>query len=291
MRRTLSVFAAALFMVLSARPVEAGALPLLVLEQHDPDHDGKRTAEILTGLFERAGGFAVRKMVVPSADEPADVRKAWRPSFTNHLVVVLSSSPAAWLEPVRREFEAYVRAGGGLVCLHAAANPVADWAEYNRIIGLRGKDDDERKAPYVYIVDGKVVFNRGLGGAGRHRAQREFLVESGGIVHPIVAGMPARWKHTRDKLYDTLDMPTEQTTVLAWSVHEKSGLKEPMFTVCEYGRGRVFRTPMGHAEQALRCAGLQDILVRAADWVAQGKVDREPARDWPTQDASRLAPL
>ena len=56
-----------------------------------------------------------------------------------------------------------------------------------------------------------------------------------------------------------------------------------IFTV-NYGKGRVFHTPMGHAEYSQECVGFITTLVRGAEWAATGQVTLPIPDDFPTAD-------
>jgi type 1 glutamine amidotransferase len=57
-----------------------------------------------------------------------------------------------------------------------------------------------------------------------------------------------------------------------------------IFTV-EYGKGRVFHTPMGHSPESMHCVGFITTLVRGCEWAATGKVTlTEVPKDFPTAD-------
>ena len=111
---------------------------------------------------------------------------------------------------------------------------------------------------------------------GGHGAKHEFLVELREPSHPIVAGLPAKWMHASDELYDKLRGPAEHLTVLATAFSDKStggtGEHEPMLMVTEFGKGRVFHTTLGHGTDSMSGLGFQVTLLRGTEWAATGKV-------------------
>jgi len=73
--------------------------------------------------------------------------------FTGYDVIVsnLGFDVALWPETTQRDFENYMKKGGGLVVVHAANNAFGNWEEYNRMIGLGAWGGrDESSGPYVY---------------------------------------------------------------------------------------------------------------------------------------------
>lgn len=154
------------------------------------------------------------------------------------------------------------------------------------MIGLGGWGGrDQKHGPFLYIKDGKLMRDPGPGPGGSHGAQHEFNVVAHQPEHPIVKGMPASWKHAKDELYDSLRGPAENVEVLAYAHSDKSGKNEPMVMTIAYGKGRVFHTPMGHADYSMRCVGFHSVLQRGTEWAATGEVTITLPEMFPTEDA------
>jgi type 1 glutamine amidotransferase len=62
---------------------------------------------------------------------------------------------------------------------------------------------------------------------------------------------------------------------------------EPMIMTIDYGKGRVFHTPMGHADYSMECVGYITVFLRGTDWATTGSVsDSSIPKDFPTADKS-----
>ena len=254
------------------------------------NHDWKKTTPLLKAMLEQTGRFTVDVATTPQDGNMA----AFKPSFRDYGVVVSNfngskDTGAAWPDETQRAFEEFVKNGGGFVPVHAANNAFPEWAEYNKMIGVGGwAGRDERSRPYLRLRDGKFVHDTTAGVGGSHGLHHEFVVETRDAEHPITKGLPAKWMHAGDELYDRLRGPAERVTVLAtaFAAKEKggSGEHEPLLMVIGYGKGRVFHTALGHDEPSMKCAGFIATLTRGAEWAATGKVTLPVPADFPTAD-------
>lgn len=95
-------------------------------------------------------------------------------------------------------------------------------------------------------------------------------------------GLPNKWKHAQDELYDRMRGPGNIKDCLYTAYSDKetggSGREEPLIFTVDYGNARIFHTMLGHAGEtvencpAMQCAGFQITLLRGAEWAATGKV-------------------
>jgi type 1 glutamine amidotransferase len=216
------------------------------------------------------------------------------PDFSKYKIVVsnFGFGAADWPEQTRKNFEEYMKNGGGLVAVHAANNSWGNWPEFNKMIGLGGWGGrNEKSGPYVYYdAEGKVVRDDSAGKCGSHGPQGEFLITMRDKTHPITKGLPDFWMHTKDECYSNLRGPAENMTILATAADtpalQKAGRYEPMLMVLDYGRGRVFHTTLGHDNEAFEGVGFIVTFLRGSEWAATGKVTQEIPKDFPSAEKS-----
>ena len=135
---------------------------------------------------------------------------AFRPKFSDYAVVVSNYNGELWPAKTRSDFVKFVVGGGGFVSVHAADNAFPEWPEYNAMIGVGGWGGrNEKSGPYIRLRKGEFVLDRSKGNGGSHGRQHPFLVEIRNKNHPITAGLPAKWMHASDELYDRLRGPAE----------------------------------------------------------------------------------
>jgi type 1 glutamine amidotransferase len=283
-----------LLVSLIASAVAAPVKVLIVDGQNN--HDWKGSTPWLKKLLEDTGKFTVEVATTPPAKGDMST---FKPDFAKFDVVVSNYNGEPWSDATKAAFEAFVKNGGGFVSVHAADNSFPEWPAYNQMIGVGGWGGrTEKSGPYVNFVDGKIVKDTTAGRGGSHGAQHEFLVETRDASHPIMKGLPEKWLHAKDELYDRLRGPAENLTVLATAFADPtkggSGKHEPMLMALSFGKGRVFHTALGHAKAegkpAMECVGFITTFQRGTEWAATGNVMIPIPKDFPTAEKTSLRP-
>lgn len=299
MKRTLFTRCLALCLALAAACSAYGRQPikaLLVTGQNN--HHWQVSHVVLERILEQSGCFAVDCAVSPPAGERLDT---FLPDFAAYDVVLLDYNGAPWSAAAQQRFEAYAAAGGGIVVYHAADNAFPHWAAYNRICALGGWEGrDERSGPYVYWQDSKLVRDSSPGAGGSHGKQHAYLLQRRDADHPITRGLPDRWMHAKDELYDRMRGPGNIASLLYTAYSDPatggSGREEPLVFTVDYGKARIFHIMLGHAGErvddcpSMQCAGFQTLLLRGAEWAATGEVTQPVPADFPGTEQPRLRP-
>jgi uncharacterized protein len=141
-------------------------------------------------------------------------------------VVFLSTTGNCLDDTQQAEFEKYIRAGGGYVGVHAAADTEYDWPWYNQLVG-------------AYFLS--------------HPKQQNADVVVHNHSHPSTTMLPDRWKRFDEWYnYKKIVMGIKVLATLDENTYSggKNGQNHPMVWYREFDGGRSFYTGGGHTNEA-----------------------------------------
>ncbi|MDR1259083.1 MAG: ThuA domain-containing protein [Tannerellaceae bacterium] len=284
--RSLTILASTMIAcsITARKPIKT----LIVTGQNN--HNWEVSHVVIKDILENSGLFSVDFAVSP---EKGQDMSGFIVDFSPYKLVVLDYNGDAWPQETMTRFENYARKGGGIIVYHAADNSFPNWAEYNKICALGGWEGrDENAGPYAYWSGGELVKDLSPGRGGSHGRQHEYMMNARESDHPIIKGLPNRWAHAQDELYDRMRGPANISSLLYTAYSDTatggSGREEPLMFTVEYGKARIFHTMPGHCgpayanNPAMQCTGFQVTLLRGAEWAATGRVSQKIPKDFPT---------
>jgi type 1 glutamine amidotransferase len=274
--------------VAAAPPLKA----LIVDGQMNKWHAGTALTPALKGQLEETKLFHVDVATSPAKGEDM---AGFVPEFKAYDVVVMNYDGDEWPAETKRAFVDYVRGGGGLVIYHSADNAFTNWPEYNEMIAVGGWGGrSQTSGVSIRWRDGKMFRDPTPDKAGSHGPQHAFELVVRAPEHPVTKGLPERFMHAPDELYDRLRGPAKNVTVLAtaYSSPEKRGTgeHEPILMAIRFGKGRVFHTTLGHGAEHLKSVAFIVTYQRGSEWAATGKVTQPIPDDFPGADEPSVRP-
>lgn len=260
------------------------------------NHDWKQTTAVTKWMLEESGLFTVEVNTVPA---DSIERLGWKPDFKPYAVVIQNSNNLPnlnwrWPRQAEEALEQYVKKGGGLYILHSGNNAFPHWAEYDKMIGLGWRP---KTTGYALEIDSNKNIIRippGEGANTSHGSRFNAIIT---ILnrHPINKGYPAQWQTANTEVYNFPRGAAENITVLSYAYDSSATHRLwPVEWVVNYGKGHVYNSSMGHLWKgdiyppAYRCIGYQTTVIRAAEWLATGKVTYPVPSDFPGKDSVSL---
>jgi uncharacterized protein len=281
------IVASVLFALLPGCKKETGYKTLIITGQNN--HKWEVSSPILKQILDETGLFSSEIMITPKAGGDMST---FDPDFSKFKLVVIDYNGDSWSAKTDSAFVNFVKNGGGVVIYHAGDNSFPGWKEYNEMIGLGGWGNrNEKSGPYVYYKNDQIVTDTSAGTGGSHGKRREFIVKTRITNHPITKGLPARWLHGTDELYSQLRGPAKNMQILATAFADSAAgggtmRDEPMLMTITFGKGRIFHTTMGHADDgggpSMQCVGFITTLQRGAEWAVTGEVMQKVPWDFPS---------
>lgn len=282
--RQIIIFAG-LLTVFSSCQKSAEYKALIVTGQNN--HNWKASSPILKQLLEQTGLFTAE--IVKTPEKKGDM-STFNPDFSKYNVVVIDYNGDSWSDKTKAAFVEYVNNGGGVIIYHGSNNAFPEWKEFNLMTGLGGWGNRSAKdGPYIYFKKDSMIIDTTAGRGGSHAKRHEFEVKMRNTGHPITKGLPAHWRHGNDELYSQLRGPGKNMEILATAFADTAGggtgRSEPILMTITYGKGRIFHTVLGHADEgggpAMECVGFIVTFQRGAEWAASGKVTQKVPYDFP----------
>jgi len=230
-----------LAVTISAAPKDEtpkGPIRVLVVSGEDhPAHNWKATGPVVRKVLEQDKRFDVR--IVEDREFLASE------ALFDYDVLFLhfkDYKPTAREEQIRENLMKFTSGGKGLVVFHFACGAFGEWPEFEKIAGK--------------------VWDKKTG----HDRRREYTVNITDKEHPITRGM--KDFQADDELYICLT-GKQPVKVLATSRSEITGKDHPMAFALEYGKGRVFHTPLGHDTRSIEMPGVGELIRRGCLWTAR----------------------
>jgi len=242
----------------------------------------QESSPVLKKILEQSGLFSCDIVTSP---EKGGNMSSFNPNFKKYKLVVLDYNGDSWSDKTKSAFVDYVNNGGGVIVYREAAFSFPEWKEYREICGLGGQD-----GPYVYYRGNKVILDSTASAFSRPGPMKESEVRGRKMDHAVMKGLPVRWVHGKDIIFNRLRGSSKNLEILATVFCDTtgggSGKEEPVLMAINYGNGRVFNTTLGFADvnggPAMLCSGFITTLQRGAEWAATGSVTQDVPVDFPT---------
>ena len=185
----------------------------LIITGQDDSHNWEASSSILKEILDGTGLFSTEIAVTP--EKGGDIQ-VFNPDFSRYDLVLMNYCGEEWPESIKKDFEDFVRNGGGVVIYHSASIPFPEWKEYNEMTGLGGWNErNKRDGHFVYFSGNELVIDTISGIAGLHGENHEFEIRTRISDHPVTKDLPVRWLHGSDELYQQLRGPAKNMQVLA----------------------------------------------------------------------------
>jgi type 1 glutamine amidotransferase len=283
----------------SAEPKIHACVRVLIVDGFS-NHDWRQTTALIRGILAPTGLFDVTVSTTPQTTNAA-AWAAWRPKFSDYDVVIQNCNDygqhISWPEPVKIDFENFVRNGGGVYIFHSAENAFVGWKEYERMVGLCWRQPNYGRAIRLDEDGSLVRIPPGDGSGTGHGPRGNVLVTRRGD-DAIHAGMPRQWLSPDMEVYYYARGPAENVRVLAYARDSRpgQGLLWPVEWTTTYGQGRVYVSVYGHVWRGdvqppgMRCAAVQTIIPRAVQWLAKRPVTIPVPPDFPGTNTVSVRP-
>lgn len=290
-----AIFSTVLFTSWSHAQQNGETIPVLIVDGFS-NHDWKQTTLVTKHILERTGRFQIDVSTVPV---DSIENSQWLPQFDMYKVVIQNTNNIhnphlRWPPQAEKALEDYVKNGGGLYILHSGNNAFPHWEQYDLMLGLGWRPQSVGFALEIGPEKNIIRHAPGEGKGTSHGERFNALIEVMNR-HPINEGYPQAWQTVNTEVYSFPRGPAENITVLSYAYDSTDTQKTwPVEWVVSYGKGRVYNSSLGHLwhgekyPPAYRCVGYQTTVIRAAEWLASGKVTYPIPDDFPSHDSPSL---
>jgi uncharacterized protein len=213
----------------------SGSRVLIVTGIDYPGHKWRETTPVLVEALTNDAGLEVDVLEDPYRLDVTDL--------TPYRAVLLHFMNWERPDPNDRSKEnlrSFVERGGGMVMVHFACGAFRDWPEFENLAGR--------------------IYDR----TNTHDPRGPFTVHVTHTNHAVTRGITTSFK-VDDELYTCLtgNKPVE---LLASARSRVTKRDHPMAFVHQYGKGRVFQTPLGHDVKALRSGETLNLIRQGTLW-------------------------
>ena len=169
------------------------------------------------------------------------VQKTFPYNLRNYDLVFFNNTTGDLPIRDRQAFLDWVKAGGAVAGVHAAADTFHGWPEFIEMMGAE------------FTTHGR-------------QDEVDFLLADPN--HPVTKGLPLSWKHT-EEVYQFKNYSTDKMHVLVYLDKHPNTFEPGFFPISwvkMYGNGRVFYTALGHREDLMQTEYFQKHLLQGMRW-------------------------
>lgn len=235
MKSLAGVLVSAFLITFAAQAQKTAKVVIVTGENSYSGHVWKETSAELRSIL-----AADQRLQVSMEADPNFIAKDEFLKYDAAIFDFRNEKPLAQEGKVQANILKFLAAGHGIVTIHWADGAFPYWPEYVNITGRAQQAKHDKRGPFkVRITDPKNPLTTGL---------KDF--------------------ETDDELYYDFKEGARPVTILA-TAHSKVMDKDyPMALTLQYGKGRIFNTPMGHDVKALKVPEVAELIRRGTVWAA-----------------------